>query len=178
MKVTPTPLNDCFLVTPTWYPDDRGGFMVAYNAEVWTKTFPGHAFIQDNLVHSKQGVIRGMHFQKAPHAQGKLVSVVQGRIKDIVIDLRPESSSYLKTFEYELSAEDKQQLFVPKGFAHGYAVLSEEAVVLYKADAPYFPESEGGIVPTDPFFQLDWGVPKEAQIIHQRDLNWPLWKQV
>ena len=97
--------------------------------------------------------------------------------KDIVIDLRPESSSYLKTFECELSAEDKQQLFVPKGFAHGYAVLSEEAVVLYKADAPYFPESEGGIVPTDPFFQLDWGVPKEAQIIHQRDLNWPLWKQ-
>ena len=114
-----------------------------------------------------------MHFQKGKNAQAKLVRVTQGNIIDIVVDLRPSSSTYMQSFRIELSAENKQQLFVPKGFAHGYAVISESATVLYKVDAPYAPEAEGGLSPCDPYFSFDWGVPTAQQQINERDLNWP-----
>ncbi len=122
---------------------------------------------------SSYGVIRGLHFQEGSSAQAKLVRVLQGRIIDIVVDLRPSSATYMQQFRTELSAENKQQLFVPKGFAHGYAVVSESATVLYKVDAPYAPKSEGGISPHDPQFSFDWGIPLEQQQINDRDLNWP-----
>lgn len=131
------------------------------------------SFIQDNESHSVYGVIRGLHFQKGGKAQAKLVRVIQGCILDIVVDLRPASPTYLEHLQVELSAKNKQQLYVPKGFAHGYAVTSEEAIVSYKVDAPYAPEAEGGLSPRDPQFSLDWGIPLSEQKINERDLNWP-----
>jgi len=130
-------------------------------------------FIQDNEVYSTYGVIRGLHFQKGEHAQAKLIRVVHGSIVDIVVDLRPTSATYLACHRVVLSAENRKQLFVPKGFAHGYAALSEKVIVAYKVDAPYVPEAEGGLSPLDPYFAFDWGLPQQQQQINDRDLNWP-----
>ena len=147
--------------------------MEAFQQESFTAQIGSVDFIQDNEVQSSYGVIRGLHFQEGSSAQAKLVRVLQGRIIDIVVDLRPSSATYMQQFRTELSAENKQQLFVPKGFAHGYAVVSESATVLYKVDALYAPKSEGGISPRDPQFSFDWGIPLEQQQINERDLNWP-----
>lgn len=147
--------------------------MEAFQQESFTAQIGPVDFIQDNEAQSSYGVIRGLHFQEGSSAQAKLVRVLQGRIIDIVVDLRPSSTTYMQQFRIELSAENKQQLFVPKGFAHGYAVVSENATVLYKVDAPYAPKSEGGISPRDPQFSFDWEIPLEQQQINDRDLNWP-----
>jgi dTDP-4-dehydrorhamnose 3,5-epimerase len=173
MIYTASPLQDCWIITPELIHDERGSFMEAYQQEGFHQKIGHVHFIQDNEVSSRYGVIRGLHFQKGNSAQAKLVRAIQGNIIDIVVDLRPSSSTYMQRFRIELSAENKQQLFVPKGFAHGYAVISESATVLYKVDAPYAPEAEGGLSPHDPYFSFDWGVPTAQQQINQRDLNWP-----
>ncbi len=173
MKYSPTPLNDCWLIAPESFSDARGAFMEAFHLESFQQEIGAINFIQDNEVHSVYGVIRGLHYQKGNNAQAKLVRVIQGSIIDIVVDLRPSSSTYLKSFRIALSAENKKQLFVPKGFAHGYAVTSSSAIVLYKVDAPYAPETEGGLSPHDPYFSFDWGIPLAEQMINERDLNWP-----
>jgi dTDP-4-dehydrorhamnose 3,5-epimerase len=147
--------------------------MEAFQKESFTAQIGLVNFIQDNEAQSSYGVIRGLHFQEGSSAQAKLVRVLQGRIIDIVVDLRPSSTTYMQQFRIELSAENKQQLFVPKGFAHGYAVVSERATVLYKVDAPYDPKSVGGISPRDLQFSFDWEIPLEQQKINDRDLNWP-----
>lgn len=147
--------------------------MEAFQKESFTAQIGLVNFIQDNEAQSSYGVIRGLHFQEGSSAQAKLVRVLQGRIIDIVVDLRPSSTTYMQQFRIELSAENKQQLFVPKGFAHGYAVVSERATVLYKVDAPYAPKSVGGISPRDLQFSFDWEIPLEQQKINDRDLNWP-----
>lgn len=173
MIYTATPLKDCWVITPQLIQDKRGSFMETYQQERFRQKIGEVHFIQDNEVHSYHGVIRGLHFQKGKNAQAKLVRVTQGNIIDIVVDLRFSSSTYMQSFRIELSAENKQQLFVPKGFAHGYAVISESAKVIYKVDAPYVPEAEGGLSPRDPYFSFDWGVPTAQQQINERDLNWP-----
>ncbi|MEN8768058.1 MAG: dTDP-4-dehydrorhamnose 3,5-epimerase [Candidatus Arcticimaribacter sp.] len=173
MKYTATPLKDCWVITPQLIQDERGSFMEAFQQESFTAQIGSVDFIQDNEAQSSYGVIRGLHFQEGSSAQAKLVRVLQGRIIDIVIDLRPSSTTYMQQFRTALSAENKQQLFVPKGFAHGYAVVSERATVLYKVDAPYAPKSERGISPRDSQFLFDWGIPLEQQQINERDLNWP-----
>lgn len=173
MKYTATPLKDCWVITPQLIQDDRGSFMEAFQQESFMAQIGPVDFIQDNEAQSSYGVIRGLHFQEGSSAQAKLVRVLQGRIIDIVVDLRPSSTTYMQQFRIELSAENKQQLFVPKGFAHGYAVVSENATVLYKVDAPYAPKSEGGISPRDLQFSFDWEIPLEQQQINDRDLNWP-----
>ena len=173
MIYTPTPLKDCWVITPQLIQDERGFFMEAYQQQSFNQEIGPVEFIQDNEVHSRYGVIRGLHFQKDKSAQAKLVRVTQGNIVDIVVDLRPSSSTYGESFRIELSAENKQQLFVPKGFAHGYGVISESAKVLYKVDAPYSPDAEGGLSPLDPSFSFDWGIPLAQQQINERDLNWP-----
>ena len=173
MKYTATPLKDCWVITPQLIQDERGSFMEAFQQESFTAQIGSVDFIQDNEAQSSYGVIRGLHFQEGSSAQAKLVRVLEGRIIDIVIDLRPSSTTYMQQFRIELSAENKQQLFVPKGFAHGYAVVSERATILYKVDVPYAPETEGGISPRDPQFSFDWGVPHKQQQINDRDLNWP-----
>ena len=147
--------------------------METFQRESFQEKIEAINFIQENEVRSNYGVIRGLHFQKDKNAQAKLIRVIQGSIIDIVVDLRPSSSTYMQSFRIELSAENKQQLFVPKGFAHGYAVISKNATVLYKVDAPYSPETEGGLSPRDPYFSFDWGIPFAQQQINERDLNWP-----
>lgn len=173
MKYTASPLNDCWVINPQKIDDERGYFMESFQLKSFTEQMGSIHFIQENEVHSSYGVIRGLHFQQGMHAQAKLVRVVQGSIIDIVVDLRPASSTYLQSFQIELSAENKKQLYVPKGFAHGYGVTSKSALVLYKVDAPYAPKTEGGISPLDPHFSFDWGIPKQDQKINLRDLNWP-----
>lgn len=173
MIYTDTPLEDCWVLTPQCIQDERGSFMEVFQQQSFHQKIGPVHFIQDNEVHSHFGVIRGLHFQKGKSAQAKLVRVTQGRIFDIVVDLRPSSSTYTQSFRIELSAENKQQLFVPKGFAHGYSVVSENATVLYKVDASYSPETEAGLSPRDPYFSFDWGIPIAQQQINERDLNWP-----
>ena len=177
MNSYPTPLHGCFEIVPQFYSDERGSFAETYNRERLASTLGQTQFIQDNEVVSKQGVIRGMHFQKGSFAQAKLIRVLSGSIIDIVVDLRPDSPTYLKQHRVELSADNHKQLFVPKGFAHGYSVCSSSATVLYKVDAPYAPEAEGGIAPLDPYFAFDWGLKKGEEIISERDLNWPLFHE-
>ena len=173
MIYTATPLKNCCVITPQQIKDERGSFMETFQQESFQEKIEAINFIQENEVRSNYGVIRGLHFQKDKNAQAKLIRVIQGSIIDIVVDLRPSSSTYMQSFRIELSAENKQQLFVPKGFAHGYAVISKNATVLYKVDAPYSPETEGGLSPRDPYFSFDWGIPIAHQQIKERDLNWP-----
>ena len=177
MKINETPLKGCFELTPQTHQDERGSFTEFYNREKLQAALPSLDFIQDNEVVSQYGVIRAMHFQRGEAAQTKLVRVLQGSIIDIVVDLRPTSSTYLQHHRVELSAENKTQLYIPKGFAHGYSVISSTATVLYKVDAPYTPQKEAGISPLDPFFNFDWGVEKGKEIISKRDLNWPLFNE-
>lgn len=134
-------------------------------------------FIQENEAQSTYGVIRGMHFQIGEAAQAKLIRCVQGEILDVVIDLRKDSPTYMQHMALTLSAKNKTQVFIPKGFAHGYAVLSTTARVLYKVDAPYRPEKEAGISPYDPRFAIEWPIDKADQHINQRDLDWSLTDQ-
>ena len=131
------------------------------------------AFVQDNQSYSKRGVIRGLHFQLNPHAQSKLLRVLDGVILDVVVDIRTGSPTYGKTFSVELSSENKKQLFVPVGFAHGFCVLSEMATVLYKCDDFWNKEAEGGIRFDDPALNVDWGLPKDQLILNEKDWELP-----
>ena len=146
--------------------------MESFKKELFEQTVGPITFIQENEAVSNYGVIRGMHFQKTPFAQSKLVRVVHGSIVDVVIDLRKDSPTYQKSFRIVLTAENRKQLFVPKGFAHGYGVTSQSAVVIYKVDTPYKKEAERGISPLDARYSLDWGIAKADQKINERDLNW------
>ena len=139
--------------------DSRGQFVESFQKGVFAEqTGLSIDFIQDNEVVSHQGVVRGLHLQNDPHGQAKLIRVVQGKIYDVAVDLRKNSSSYGKWFGVELSAKNQTQLFLPKGFAHGYSVLSEIAIIQYKVDAPYHPQAENGIRYNDPDLGIDWQV--------------------
>ena len=172
MTFEETPLSGCWIIQPKVHSDERGFFIENFKMEVFQNNIGAVSFIQENQVQSNHGVIRGMHFQENPYAQSKLIRVVQGEIIDIVVDLRKDSSTYQKSFRVVLSAENKKQLFVPKGFAHGYATTSKSSIVIYKVDASYQKEAEAGISPLDSFYQFDWGIALEDQKINDRDLNW------
>ena len=173
MKIVLTPLDGCFELLPEIHQDTRGSFMETYAKTHLSEILGEHDFIQENEVSSSYGVIRGMHYQKAPYAQAKLIRVISGKIIDIAIDLRPKSSTFLQFHRVELSSENKKQLFVPKGFAHGYSVISSTAVVLYKVDAPYASDKEAGLSPLDPLFSFDWGIEQGKEKLNERDRNWP-----
>lgn len=152
-----TSLKDVLLVEPDIYSDDRGSFAELYNRQSYENIgLAGLDFVQDNLSISFQGVIRGMHFQKPPHAQGKLVCVLQGAVLDIALDLRKDSPTYGQFETWELTAENWNQLYIPPGFAHGFQVLSDHALFLYKCTAHYNKSSEGGIIWDDPDLALPW----------------------
>lgn len=175
MIVQDTPLNDCFILQPKVYNDDRGYFMESFNAKRFEeKTGQVVKFVQDNEALSSYGVIRGLHAQSAPYAQAKLVRVVMGEVLDVVVDMRPSSSTYLQHFSIKLNASNKKQLWVPKGFYHGYAVLSPEVIFQYKCDAFYQPEANIGLRYNDPKLNIDWKIPEEQRIISEQDLNWSL----
>ncbi len=171
MKITKTAFSDLFVIEPTVIEDHRGYFMESYNHKKLREHGIDFKFVQDNHSLSKYGVIRGLHFQNPPHSQTKLIRAVFGNILDVVVDLRKSYSTYGKHYAIELSSENKKQLLVPKGFAHGFAVLSEEAEILYKCDGYYHKQSEGGLRFDDDAFQIDWGLPKKDLVLSEKDLN-------
>ena len=178
MKITLTDFNGLMILEPDRYQDERGFFMEAFNELTLRKHGIVTRFVQDNQSYSTHGVIRGLHFQKDPHAQTKLVRVLSGTILDVVVDLRKNQPTYRKAWSLEISAENRQQLLVPKGFAHGFSVLSADAEVLYKIDEYYHPEAEDGIIYNDPDLAIDWKLGREKTIVSAKDLLLPLCKDL
>src|SRR4051794_1015315 len=179
MKVEETPLKDCFIIHNTLFKDERGYFFESFNQQRFFKeTGINASFVQDNQSRSTRGVLRGLHFQKGVHAQAKLVRVLRGAVLDVAVDLRPESISYGKYFSIELTETSHTQLFVPRGFAHGFLVLSKVAEFFYKCDNFYNKESEGGIIYNDPELNIDWLIGQEELIISEKDLALPFLGEV
>ena len=173
MKLIETGFEGLWVIEPKVFGDTRGYFFESYNERVFNQNGINIKFVQDNQSRSSYGVIRGLHFQKPPHAQTKLVRVFFGSILDSVVDLRKNSATYGKSFSVELSAENKRQLLVPKGFAHGFSVLTECAEVLYKCDEFYHKESEAGLIYNDPALKIDWKIPTGKEIVSEKDLLLP-----
>ncbi|AZQ63577.1 dTDP-4-dehydrorhamnose 3,5-epimerase [Flammeovirga pectinis] len=174
MNITPTKLKDCYILQPQIFGDDRGYFYESFHFQKFSEvTGLVVTFVQDNQSSSTYGVIRGLHFQKGAAAQAKLVRVISGRVIDVAVDLRPESSTYGQYEAVELSAENRKQLFVPRGFAHGFSVLSESVEFVYKCDNYYNPKEEDGIIYNDPTLNIDWGIPHGEEIISKKDLKLP-----
>lgn len=169
MKIISTKFSGLYILEPTVFEDHRGYFMESYNFKLLQKNGIDYQFVQDNQSKSTYGVLRGLHFQNPPHAQTKLIRAVSGTILDAVVDIRKSSPTYGKHFSIELSAENKKQLLVPKGFAHGFSVLSETAEILYKCDAYYNKESEGGLMFNDNAFKIDWKVPNDKILLSEKD---------
>lgn len=178
MELQKTPLEDCFIVIPRAFEDARGVFCETYNQQTFQKvTGLNIDFVQDNQSSSKKGVLRGLHFQTGATSQAKLVRAVQGRVLDIVVDLRKDSETFGQSFSLELTANNRKQLFVPRGFAHGFITLSETSVFGYKCDNYYDAASEGGIIYNDATLALDWHLPEEEFIISEKDLQLPTFKE-
>lgn len=174
MKVEETKLKGCFILEPRIFGDERGYFFESYNEQTFEQcTGQNGRFVQDNQSSSSYGVIRGLHFQKGPHAQAKLVRVLEGCVLDVAVDLREGSGTYGQWVAVELTGANHKQLYIPRGFAHGFSVLSERAVFAYKCDNFYNKETEGGIRYDDPFLNIDWRVPVEQAILSEKDLELP-----
>lgn len=174
MSFTSTGIPGLLVFEPKVFSDNRGYFFESYNERLFEKEGISIRFVQDNQSSSGFGVIRGLHYQLNPYAQTKLVRVISGRILDVAVDLRKGSPTFGQHFDLELSAENKKQLLVPKGFAHGFSVLSETAEVSYKCDGFYNKESEGGIRFDDPALNIDWQVPLDKAIVSEKDLVLPV----
>jgi dTDP-4-dehydrorhamnose 3,5-epimerase len=173
MTITETEIKGLYIIEPRVFEDSRGYFFESFNKNHFVKAGLEIEFIQDNQSRSQYGVIRGLHFQAPPHSQTKLIRVLEGEIFDVALDLRKDSDSYGRYFGLNLSAEDKKQLLIPKGFAHGFSVLSEYAVVLYKCDDFYHPETEGGIAYNDPSLNIDWKIPEGKELVSEKDKKLP-----
>ena len=172
-KVTPQSIPDVLLIEPTVFADDRGYFKESYNLNDFEEFLPGVKFVQDNESKSIRGVLRGLHFQKHPFEQAKLLRVLQGAIWDVAVDLRPESQTFQKFCYTKLSANNHHQYFVPRGFAHGFIVLSDTAVLAYKTDNFYHSQSDAGINPHDPDLNIPWPISMEQHILSPKDLALP-----
>ncbi|MEN2435658.1 dTDP-4-dehydrorhamnose 3,5-epimerase [Weeksellaceae bacterium A-14] len=170
MNFIETPLKDCWILEPRIFEDDRGYFYEKYNEREFEQHtgLNGH-FVQDNVSKSSYGVLRGIHLQKGEHAQAKLVSCLEGEVFDIAVDLRPESPTFGKWYGVELSPENKRQFYIPRGFGHGFSVLSETAVFAYKCDNFYHKQSEGGVLWNDPELNIDWKLPASDVILSEKD---------
>ena len=177
IKVVETAIPVVLIIEPKAFGDARGYFMESFNAKEFAeKTGLEVTFVQDNLSKSRYGVLRGLHFQRPPFAQSKLVGVVKGRVLDVAVDIRKGSATYGQHVAVELTEENHRQMFIPRGFAHGFAVLSEEAFFQYKCDAFYAPEAEGGISILDASLGIDWGLPMAEAILSEKDTQHPLFK--
>lgn len=173
MNIEKTYIKDLVIIQPTVFEDSRGYFFEAYNQPEFYENGINCQFIQDNQSFSKRGVIRGLHLQINPFAQAKLVRVLEGEILDVTVDLRKNSPTYGQHFSVVLSAENKKQLMVPHGFAHGFSVLSETASVMYKVDQLYHKDSERGIRYDDPTLAIDWQLDSNEIIVSEKDLILP-----
>lgn len=170
MKIKETLLKDCYIIEPTIFEDERGYFYEKFNEKKFQEltNMNGH-FVQDNISKSSYGVLRGLHLQKGEHAQAKLVSCLEGSVWDVAVDLRKDSPTFGKWYGIELSAENKLQFYVPRGFGHGFSVLSETAIFAYKCDNFYHKESEGGVLWNDFDLNIDWKLPSSAIILSEKD---------
>ena len=170
MKVINTEINDLLILEPKVFGDDRGYFFESYNKNTLRNLLgKDYDFVQDNESKSSYGVIRGLHYQLAPFSQVKLVRVLQGKVYDVAVDLRKDSPTFLNWVGVELSSENKRQFLIPKGFAHGFSVLSETAVFAYKCDEYYHPEAEAGIIYNDKSLNIDWKIKDEDVNISSKD---------
>lgn len=176
MAVIKTDIEGVLIIEPKIFGDDRGYFFESFNEERFlAETGVNTRFVQDNESKSKRGVLRGLHFQKPPYAQSKLVRVVKGRVLDVAVDIRKGSPTYGKYVAVELSEDNHRQFFLPRGMAHGFVVLSDEAIFQYKCDNLYHPESEGSVAWNDPEIGIDWGIDAASVILSEKDkLNKPL----
>ena len=179
MKKIETYINDLIIFEPEIYRDERGYFFESYNKKELKNINVDSDFVQDNESSSSYGVLRGLHFQEEPFDQAKLIRCLKGEVLDVVVDLRKKSSTYLKHFSIKLSDVNKYQLYIPKGFAHGFVVLSKNATFSYKVDNYYSPNHERGIIWNDSSLNIDWKVPKNKIIISDKDQKLPslLWKK-
>ncbi|CAM1374174.1 dTDP-4-dehydrorhamnose 3,5-epimerase [Tenacibaculum litopenaei] len=176
MKLISTPLEGCFILEPTLFEDARGYFFESYNHQNFKDQSGLNVnFVQDNEAYSHLGALRGLHFQKGKHAQAKLVRVIRGKVLDVAVDLRANSSTFGQYFSVILSGENKKQLFVPRGFAHGYAVLENDTVFSYKCDNYYCKDAEGGIRYDDPTLAIDWHLESSQITLSEKDVVLPFY---
>jgi dTDP-4-dehydrorhamnose 3,5-epimerase len=166
-------IPEVLLVRPRVFDDERGYFKESYNLNDFEEFLPGIKFVQDNESKSTKGVLRGLHFQRSPHSQAKLVRVIHGSIWDVAVDIRQESPTFGLFVFAELTAENHAQLFIPRGFAHGFIVTSKIAIVQYKTDNFYHPQSDAGIHPHDPELNIPWPLPHKEHILSKKDLLLP-----
>ena len=169
MNIITTEIEGLLILEPTVFGDERGYFFESFSQREFEEKVCKTVFVQDNESKSGYGVLRGLHFQKPPFEQAKLVRVVKGKVLDVAVDIREDSPTFGKHVSVELSEENKRQMFVPRGFAHGFAVLSEEAIFQYKCDNYYMPQAEGGILWNDPALNIDWKIPMEDVILSEKD---------
>ena len=170
MTVIKTDIDGVIIIEPTIHGDERGYFFESYNRQRFEQEAGiSIEFVQDNESKSRRGVLRGLHYQRQPYAQSKLVRVVKGRVLDVAVDIRRDSDTFGRHVAVELSEDNHRQLFIPKGFAHGYVVLSDEAIFQYKCDEYYHPEAEGGIAWNDPKIGIDWGIAPNEVILSEKD---------
>ena len=173
MNIIKTDIPEVVIVEPRVFGDNRGYFYESFSERDFAAAVREVKFVQDNESLSCYGVVRGLHFQKPPHAQSKLVRVVKGRVLDVAVDIRKGSPTFGQHVAVELSEENHRQLFIPRGFAHGFAVLSDQAVFQYKCDDYYAPETEGAIAWDDPEIGIDWKIPEDKVILSPKDANHP-----
>ncbi|MDG1146721.1 MAG: dTDP-4-dehydrorhamnose 3,5-epimerase [Crocinitomicaceae bacterium] len=169
MKITKTPIHDLVILEPKVFGDDRGYFMESFQEDWFIENVSNTKFIQDNESKSSKGVLRGLHFQKPPFEQAKLVRVIQGEVLDVAVDLRKNSPTYGKHYSILLTAENKKQFFVPRGFAHGFVVLSETAIFSYKVDNLYSPSHDSGLAWNDSDLNIDWNIDESMIQLSEKD---------
>ena len=178
MKYIKTALKDAFIIAPDVFGDDRGYFLESFNLEKFEENVTTIKFVQDNESKSSKGVIRGLHFQLPPFDQAKLVRCIEGRVMDVALDIRKGSPTYGMHLAVELTGENKRQLFVPRGFAHGFSVLSESAIFAYKVDNTYAPAFDAGIRYNDKHLNIDWNLSKKEIQLSKKDKGLPLFKDL
>jgi len=174
MNIITTPIEGLLIIEPQVFKDARGYFVETYNEKRYKEAGIDTVFVQDNQSCSSYGVVRGLHFQRPPYTQAKLVCCTVGRVLDVAVDLRAGSKTYGQWLGVELTQDNHRQFFIPKGFAHGFSVLSEQAIFTYKCDNLYHPEADGGLLLSDPELAIDWQVPEQLRIISDKDKKHPL----
>ena len=178
MNLIKTKLDGLVVLKPTIFKDNRGYFMESYNQKNINKLLGNVNFVQDNESESSRGVLRGLHFQKPPYTQAKLVRCLKGSVLDVVLDIRKGSKTYGIFETFSLTEENKKQLFIPKGFAHGFVVLSKSAIFSYKVDNYYNPDSESGVLWSDLNLNIDWKINKKEIIVSEKDKNLPNFNKI
>lgn len=173
MKVIPTAIEGVVVIEPDLFGDERGYFFESFSERRFCEQMRSVRFVQDNESKSSYGVLRGLHFQKPPHAQSKLVRVIKGRVLDVAVDIRRGSPTFGQHVAVELTEENHRQFFIPRGFAHGFSVLSDEAIFQYKCDNYYAPQSEGAIAWDDPDLAIDWRIPADKVLLSEKDRHHP-----